>query len=234
MRSGSHWIALLALVAAFPMGTSAYAAETTISFDTDAAGAPLSAPCAFTGTAPLTELYAPLGVHFSGPAPMLGGAITHECGNFGLVPRSGSNVLAFNRGTSGGITYAFDPEHIRFDVPQRTVTIFGGGRDDVSFLMIGYRGNIELDTAFTTPTRGVWNELSVSAAQGLDRVFLYATVYSNTGHESFVYDDLTFISLLPQSRDDCRKGGWRDFPQFTNQGDCVSFAATRGKNQPAG
>jgi hypothetical protein len=37
---------------------------------------------------------------------------------------------------------------------------------------------------------------------------------------------------LPTSKDQCKNGGWRNFPQFKNQGDCVSFVATHGKNQP--
>jgi hypothetical protein len=37
---------------------------------------------------------------------------------------------------------------------------------------------------------------------------------------------------LPTSADQCKKGGWRDFPAFNNQGDCVSFLATHGKNEP--
>jgi DNA-binding beta-propeller fold protein YncE len=32
----------------------------------------------------------------------------------------------------------------------------------------------------------------------------------------------------------CKEGGWRNFPGFKNQGDCVSFVATGGKNPPAG
>ncbi len=38
--------------------------------------------------------------------------------------------------------------------------------------------------------------------------------------------------VLPTSKDQCRKGGWQNFSQFKNQGDCVSFVATKGKNQP--
>jgi hypothetical protein len=29
--------------------------------------------------------------------------------------------------------------------------------------------------------------------------------------------------LLPTSKDQCKKGGWMNYPQFKNQGDCVSF-----------
>ena len=29
----------------------------------------------------------------------------------------------------------------------------------------------------------------------------------------------------PTSKDQCRNGGWRRFPQFENEGACVSFVA---------
>jgi hypothetical protein len=38
--------------------------------------------------------------------------------------------------------------------------------------------------------------------------------------------------LLPTSKEQCKNGGWRDFGVFKNQGDCVSFVATGGKNAP--
>jgi hypothetical protein len=38
---------------------------------------------------------------------------------------------------------------------------------------------------------------------------------------------------LPTSKDQCKNGGWRNFGVFKNQGDCVSFVATKGKNPPA-
>jgi hypothetical protein len=39
---------------------------------------------------------------------------------------------------------------------------------------------------------------------------------------------------LPTIKDQCKRGGWKNFPQFKNQGDCVSFVATKGKNPPSG
>jgi hypothetical protein len=39
---------------------------------------------------------------------------------------------------------------------------------------------------------------------------------------------------LPNSKDQCKNGGWRGFPSFRNEGDFVSFVATGGKNPPAG
>src|SRR6266540_897158 len=38
---------------------------------------------------------------------------------------------------------------------------------------------------------------------------------------------------LPTSAQDCQQGGWRTFGVFKNQGDCVSFVATSGRNRPA-
>jgi hypothetical protein len=42
------------------------------------------------------------------------------------------------------------------------------------------------------------------------------------------------VRLLPTTKEQCKKGGWRSFGIFKNQGDCVSFVATNGRNQPAG
>jgi hypothetical protein len=40
----------------------------------------------------------------------------------------------------------------------------------------------------------------------------------------------------PTNKDQCKNGGWQSFttPTFKNQGDCVSYVATNGKNPPAG
>jgi hypothetical protein len=39
---------------------------------------------------------------------------------------------------------------------------------------------------------------------------------------------------LPTDKEQCKNGGWRTFGVFRNQGDCVSFVATRGRNEPSG
>ncbi|MGQ0849140.1 MAG: Calx-beta domain-containing protein [Actinomycetota bacterium] len=39
---------------------------------------------------------------------------------------------------------------------------------------------------------------------------------------------------MPTTKDQCKKGGWQTFGVFKNQGDCVSWIATGGKNPPAG
>ena len=42
----------------------------------------------------------------------------------------------------------------------------------------------------------------------------------------------TRTQILPQTKDDCKKGGWDRFGIFDNQGDCVSYVATNGTNPP--
>jgi hypothetical protein len=42
------------------------------------------------------------------------------------------------------------------------------------------------------------------------------------------------VTCLPSSKDECKNGAWRSYDVFKNQGDCISFVATGGKNQPAG
>ena len=38
----------------------------------------------------------------------------------------------------------------------------------------------------------------------------------------------------PSSKEQCKNGGWRNFPGFKNQGDCVSFVADRGQEPARG
>jgi Beta-propeller repeat len=45
---------------------------------------------------------------------------------------------------------------------------------------------------------------------------------------------IEFAVPLPTSTDQCRNGGWKTFGVFKNQGDCVSFVASKGKNPPSG
>jgi hypothetical protein len=57
---------------------------------------------------------------------------------------------------------------------------------------------------------------------------------TGTFSESFVSSLASPLPVGPRSKDDCKKDGWRSFGVFKNQGDCVSFVATGGRNGPAG
>jgi hypothetical protein len=44
----------------------------------------------------------------------------------------------------------------------------------------------------------------------------------------------SFLAPVPTSKDQCKNGGWKTFGVFKNEGACVSFVATGGKNPPGG
>ena len=52
--------------------------------------------------------------------------------------------------------------------------------------------------------------------------------------ESFTSSLAEPVLIVPTTKAQCKKGGWKTFGVFKNQGDCVSFVATGGKNPPSG
>ncbi len=53
--------------------------------------------------------------------------------------------------------------------------------------------------------------------------------------QQLMASDLTAVEpVLPTTKEICKNGGFQNFPAlgFKNQGDCVSFVATDGKNEP--
>jgi hypothetical protein len=56
--------------------------------------------------------------------------------------------------------------------------------------------------------------------------------FSDVGDGPFLSGDVTVTDApqLPTSKDQCKNGGWKAYGVFKNQGDCVSFVATDGKN----
>jgi hypothetical protein len=57
---------------------------------------------------------------------------------------------------------------------------------------------------------------------------------TNDSPFSVTIDESATLVTAPTSKAQCTHGGWKNFPQFKNQGDCLSFVATGGKNPPAG
>lgn len=53
-------------------------------------------------------------------------------------------------------------------------------------------------------------------------------VFTNEAGDIVVTDTQPF----PTTKDQCKNGGWRSYNVFKNQGACVSFVATGGKNPP--
>lgn len=56
------------------------------------------------------------------------------------------------------------------------------------------------------------------------------------GPPSFAFNETFTASngLRPTEKQQCKRGGWTLFGVFKNQGDCVSYVATGGRNTPSG
>ncbi|MBX9254289.1 hypothetical protein H1Q63_10105 [Desmonostoc muscorum CCALA 125] len=173
------------------LGTFSAAQAGFINFDTDANGNPIDAPLLFIETTPLTNLYAPLGVTFSGPGQLSGGSILNQSGSFGVDALSGSNFLAFNRDailSNGGVPT--DPETISFADLISDFSIFASGGDPNTFQLQAFDiENSLLGTETITTGLGEWGELSFSSPLGnISKVVLTGI----GGDAAFVYDNLSF------------------------------------------
>jgi hypothetical protein len=59
--------------------------------------------------------------------------------------------------------------------------------------------------------------------------------FSRFGPRPVTSGDIVVVDAppTPTSKAQCKNGGWRTYRVFKNQGDCVSFVATKGGNAPA-
>jgi hypothetical protein len=77
--------------------------------------------------------------------------------------------------------------------------------------------------------------LSTISDHSVDGRFSYELQLTQFGAATqFIQSESVIRPARPTLKDQCKNGGWRNYPGFKNQGDCVSFVATKGKNPPAG
>jgi hypothetical protein len=75
--------------------------------------------------------------------------------------------------------------------------------------------------------------VSLPAGQHEIRVRISRTFLSTPQITPTEYiDNVALTQTLPTSKDQCKNGGWQAYLVFKNQGDCVSYVATGGTNQP--
>lgn len=80
----------------------------------------------------------------------------------------------------------------------------------------------------TPAADGTFSVALPSVAPG---TLISATATDAAGNTSEFAKDIPAITL-PTSADQCKNGGWQAYGIFKNQGDCVSYVATKGKNPP--
>jgi hypothetical protein len=126
--------------------------------------------------------------------------------------------------------------------PTGTVSFVGTNR--VTCLNVnGTRATIGIETVISTVTFEVLVFVTDNAASGQpDEIY-----WDSGGNEpgvcpstltpgaervtgDFVVHD---AQPFPTTKEQCKNGGWQSYGVFKNQGDCVNFVATGGKNPPA-
>lgn len=152
----------------------------------------LGGPWLFSWTNPLRTEYLSVGANFYGPSEMDGGAVVNAVtGNWGVVPRSGTDILAFNPSSmllNGG--FARGPEKIVFTNKARAVSIWFTGNYNQTVCTLDAYDNS--DRLIASDIRGVqaqsWSKLSVSAPN-------ISYVMCNTTTWSWAVDDLDFTPV---------------------------------------
>lgn len=165
----------LAFLLVFNIGV---ASATTINFDGT------GAPCCFSQTTPLRDLYAPQDVIFRG-VDGTGGSIVNQNGGFGFYAHSGTDFLAFNAGYGTGFS-----EDLFFNVPVSNVSIWAASIFSGTFDLWAYDANQNLVGYGQVSASSNWTQLAVSAAD-VSHVRLTPQFTSGAG-QWFAYDDLQF------------------------------------------
>lgn len=193
---------------------AAWAAPTTIDFES------------FTGPSVFSNAEPPLTV---GAATFSGGMILTAV--TGLMSNSSTvyGTASFCTGCASSITITFSTP-----VSEVSAEVLNGIPGDVSYTVSSNLGDsvtksLGLDIAtdhdtFTFPGPGI---TSVTVT----------TTTPNPARWDFFVDNISFnesptSNPFPTSKSECKDGGWRGFGLFKNQGDCVSYVATEGRNPP--
>jgi hypothetical protein len=99
-------------------------------------------------------------------------------------------------------------------------TYLGGNFDD-------FLGDIAVDSAGSAYVTGSTDSTNFPTTAG-------AVQTTTAGRSDALVAKIEFGVPLPTSVDQCKNGGWKTFGVFKNQGDCVSFVASKGRNPSSG
>jgi hypothetical protein len=116
----------------------------------------------------------------------------------------------------------------RLAVPTQSNTTFG-----FCFSFFGTHVHVQADALaydarISTPSGAFVDRGTSTVSLGAECQFSCQTGFA----ESFTSALTAPEAELPQTAEACKDGGWERFPVFKNQGDCVSFVETAGRNEP--
>lgn len=117
------------------------------------------------------------------------------------------------------------PEY-KFSSSKAGTIIYGGACTSTTTAAVPGDNSI----VFSELAFGTYSDCTITVVDSLGNVSDPLLV------SSFTITQITQPSTEPTDKEQCKNNGWREFvnPSFKNQGDCVSFVATKGKNPPSG
>lgn len=201
---------LASLALLLGVGSGAAATTTTIDFET-VTGPSLFCPPALS---PLTI----------GVATFTGGTVLTATANLPADQTSVYGTASFctSTGYSNALTITFSRPVSNF-----SVLVLNGNTVTVSYTVA--------DDAGGTVTKSLVSNVNSGADtfslpdDGITSVTIGLTTPSAL--YDFFIDDVKFTAF-PITTAECKSGGWEAYGVFKNQGDCVSYVATQGKNDP--
>ena len=142
-------------------------------------------------------------------------------------------VAALPAGALANPTVIFEERCVRGT--DGTVVSYG-----VTIAVAGLPANSEVTGSLDFPGGGSVGPVTLRAdASGTLSVGSFGTsipgVFTLSITSPFTFERSLNVTCQPRptSAEQCKDGGWRRFEIFKNQGDCVSFVATGGRNGPA-
>jgi hypothetical protein len=203
---------LASLALLLGVGSVAAATTTTIDFET------LTGPSTFCPPA-----LSPLNI---GVATFTGGTVLTAATNLPADQTSvyGTLSTCSSTGYSNTLTITFARPVSDFSVlvvNGNTVTVSYTVADDAG-------GSVTKSLVANLPAPGGADTFSLPD-DGITSVTIGLT--TPAGFYDFFIDDVQFTAF-PITTAECKNGGWEAYGVFKNQGDCVSYVATHGKNEP--
>jgi Protein of unknown function (DUF642) len=141
-----------------------------------------------------------------------------------LIGESAAGAIEQAVGTTPGALYA-----LSFWYAGHPFCILNNGSGTASATAAAGGSSINLTSGPTNLYTRV--ALLFTAAGGTTTVSFMSL--TNFGCGGILIDNVS-VEPLPTTKSECENDGWQSSGVFKNQGDCVSFVATQGKNEPAG
>jgi len=121
-------------------------------------------------------------------------------------------------------------------VENFSVDVLNGMLEPVSYTVTSNLGETVTKTIAASQSSGA--ETFTLTGSGITSVTITPTGGCSTFWD-FLIDKVQFDVVeaepaVPTEKAECKNGGWETYDIFKNQGDCVSYVATDGRNEPAG